>query len=328
MRIRPPARRLLVAAVCTFLLPAAIIAPSSLPIVASTAQAAASGQTYPNASWALGLVVPEGASLHGGDKLLWEEVSNLTVVFTLPNISMPDRMVYAVLSVMTSDGGVLQAAAGIGPNASVWSAYSWSIPDVKSIPLTYNWILNATGPRMSPGANVTISIFYSSGSWNLRTTDQKTGISTEREFPQGQGTALKVGDQEVFSFESYSRLGATFRNMGNLTLDSILVNGARVVSGVYAYGQWDPHKNPLFVVGSSGTSPPTWISLGQTADGSFVWGYGTVWRNVGDSMLTVLEWSILFLLVSSSVILAVLWKTRKPRRTLIRDLHRAAVRYH
>lgn len=306
------ARRLLVAAVCVLLFSASVEA-SSLPVAAvSSTQATSSGRSYPTASWALGVVVPEGASLQGGSKLRWESVRNVTAAFTLPNVTMPDRIVYAVMSLMTSDGGVMQAAAGIRPDEGSWFAYSWSIPDFKSVPLIYRWSLNSSEPEMAPGADVTISIFQSSNVWTLRIQDDSTGARVERAFLVGVGTSLKAGDQEVFSLESYSRLGATFRDMGNLTLRSLLVDGARVTGGVYAYGDWEPRHNPLFAVGSSGVSPPSFISLGQGDDGSFIWGYDLYWGGSGDSVMAVVETLALLLSALFLVIGVVLWKTRGP----------------
>ena len=308
MRRGPLARGLLVGLVCALLLPATAAADPSLSVPHSATQA------YQSSSWALGIVVPQGASLQGGGKLRWEGVNNVTAVLTLPNITLPDRIVYVVLSVMTTGGAVLQAAVGVRPNDSAWLAYSWSIPDVESLPLVYRWIVNASGPEMAPSANVTVSIFFSSDSWNLRIADADTGISLERAFPVESGASLRAGDQEVFALESYSRSGTTFRGMGNLTLRSLLLDGARVTGGVYSYGDWDPSRNPLFVVGSSGTSPPAFMSFGQAEDGSFVWGYATVWGSSADPMIAIVETSALLSLVILAVLGTILWKVRRPRR--------------
>ena len=118
-----------------------------------------SGNGYPTTSWAVGLVVPERARLGGGAEVRWEGVTNVTAAVTLPNVSLPDKIVYVVLSVMTSNGSILQAAAGIRPYDSEWLAYAWLIPSAELVPLTYQWIVNASGPAMAPGANVAISMF-------------------------------------------------------------------------------------------------------------------------------------------------------------------------
>jgi len=277
-------------------------------------QVGSAGSSYPTTSWAVGLVVPEGASLEGGGKVNWGEVSNLTAAITLPNISLPDEIVYAVLSVMTSNGSVLQAAAGIWPGDSNWSVYAWLIPSTASIPLVYQWVLNASEPTMAPGANVSIVIYQASGSWSLRVTDEETGSRVTMEFPPGLAESVRVGDQEVFALESYSRSEGTFRNMGNLTLAGMFLDGTKVAGGVYGYSDWDPDHNPLFAVGSAGASPPSFVSFGRAADGSFVWGYATVWSTPNNAFAT-----IVILLIMVSVVLGVvgvvLWMTR-PRRTL------------
>lgn len=275
-----------------------------------SAQTNAGPQAYSTSSWALGVVVPEGAPLQGGGSLRWEDANNVTASFTLPDISVPDGLVYAVLSVMTGNGSVLQAAVGIRHNESDWFTYSWSISSPSSVPLTYQWVLNASVPEVAPLANLTVSIFRSSGPWSLRVLDESTGASVEHGFPSRQRASLRAGDQEVFSLESYSRSGSTFRNMGNLTLGGIFVDGARIEGGTYTYGGWDPSHNPLFAVGSSGSDPPTFISLGQTKGGSFVWEYATSWGSGGDSAAAFMEAFALLLIVSLSALGVVLWKTR------------------
>jgi hypothetical protein len=82
---------------------------------------------------------------------------------------------------------------------------------------------------------------------------------------------LKVGDQEVFAFESYTTSSLVFAQMGNLTLDSLRVNARKIAAGWYGYGSWDTKHNPLFVVG--GLEPPSYISLQATENGTLVWSY-------------------------------------------------------
>ena len=61
------------------------------------------------------------------------------------------------------------------------------------------------------------------------------------------------------------------QNMGNLTLDTLSVNGRRVSGGWYPYGSWDTSHKPLFVVG--GLEPPFYISLQQSGSTTFTWSY-------------------------------------------------------
>ena len=312
MRSGETTHRLQVVWALALILLAGIEVPPAL--TKGPAQIGAAGHAYPTTSWAVGLVVPESASLQGGGKLRWEAVSNLTAAVTLPEISLPDEIVYVVLSVMTSNGSVLQAAAGIRPNDSNWSAYAWLIPSTATVPLVYQWILNASGPTMAPGADVSISIYQALGMWDLRIVNEQTGAAMTQQFPASTGSSVRPGDQEVFALESYSRSGATFQNMGNLTLTGIFVDGSKVTGGVYAYSDWDPAHNPLFAVGSSGTSPPSFISLGQAKDGSFVWGYAMVWTNPTDLPLTVAIVAAM-VLAAVSTVGVVLWKTRKAPRS-------------
>jgi len=232
---------------------------------------------YPNSSWAIGVVVPEGAQLAGGGNVQWEAITNVTASLVLPNIESPDGIVYVVLSVMTSDGSVLQAAEGALPNRSGWLAFAWSVQGADSSTLSYQWVLNASTPEMSPLSNISISIFRTPELWELKVTNVGTGSSVEKSFPPGPASALKAGDQEVFALESYSRTLATFQSMGNLTLNSILLDGKKVTNGCYLYGGWDMIHNPLFVVGSSGSSPPSFIQAGEGSPGSFFWDYMGVW---------------------------------------------------
>ncbi len=235
------------------------------------------GSVYPNVSWALGMVVPEGAGLQGGGRAQWETVRNVTAQMTLPNITRPDGIVYAVLSVMTSDRVVLQVAAGAAPGKDGWLAFSWCIRGLGTGQLTYQWMLNGSEPLMPPGGNVTLSIFEASGVWNLRVSDSDSGVAAEKPFPPSISTSLSAGDQEVFALESYSRSGNIFRNMGNLTMQEVLLDGRRVTTGFYSYGQWDPNHTPVFIVGSSGSSPPSFIYLGKSAPGSYYWTYSGAW---------------------------------------------------
>ena len=276
----------LVAVVCA-LIAAAPIAVAQAPSGGALLQVGGRSQSYPTTSWAVGVVVPQGADLQGGGRVAWDRVSNVTALATLPNITRPDGIVYAVVSLMTGDGTVLQAAVGIWPNDSTWSAYSWLISGADAATLTYDRILNDSPPAMAPGSGIGISIYFASGAWNLRIWDPATGDAVGRSFPGPLADSLKVGDQEVFALESYTRSSAAFHDMGNLTLSGLFLDGSRVTGGVYAYSDWAPNHSPLFAVGSSGTSPPPFISFGRADDGSFVWGYAPVWNSGGDSVAMV-----------------------------------------
>lgn len=288
---------------------------SELALASGTAQwQVAAG--YENASWAIGIVVPEDAGLLGGGGVHWEGVTNVTASLVLPDMESPDRTVYAILSVMTSDGSVLQAAAGALPNRTGWLGFAWFVRGADSAAPTYTWVLNASEPAMSPSANVSISIFRASGAWSLSVTDLDTASRVARSFPAGAASTLKAGDQEVFAFESYSRTQETFRDMGNLTLNSVWLDGRRVESGSYLYADWDMVHNPLFVVGSSGTSPPSFIYAKESISGSYFWSYAGVW--VVQGSLGIGEGQVLVVAVLAvTVALGTLgaWRVRSRRKS-------------
>jgi hypothetical protein len=309
------ARAVLVVALCFLLFPAYGGTSAATSAVTSSAKNTIVGG-YPSTSWALGTVVPEGSKLQGGGRLSWETVTNVTALVTLPNITSPARVVYAVLSVMAADGSIMQAAAGVSPNRSSWVAFSWFISGIQRIPVEYLWVLNSSEPQMRSGDNVSISIFRAPDVWSLKLVDESTGGSIGRSFPQGIASSLRSGDQEVFALESYSRAVATFQHMGNLTLMSVLVDGQRVTGGFYSYGSWDPSHEPVFVVGSSGSSPPVFITLQQHSDGSLVWGYTDSWRGDGGDYVGVVGVIIMVVLTAGSlgVVVAVRRLTRNTGR--------------
>jgi hypothetical protein len=232
---------------------------------------------YPSTSWGLGIVVPEGARLAGDGDLRWESVGNLSALVALPSFDRPSGIVYAVLSVMAEDGSVMQVAAGVYPNSSSWTTYSWVVEGMQTSSPIYDWILNSSAPVMRSGDAVALSIFRNSTRWETRVVDLDSGSSRVAAFPAGIAPSLGVGDQEAFALESYSRAAVDFEHMGNLTLTALLVDGRRVTGGFYSYGGWDPSKNPAFVVGSSGTNPPVFIDLQQNPSGNFVWSYLPFW---------------------------------------------------
>lgn len=102
----------------------------------------------------------------------------------------------------------------------------------------------------------------------------------ERALPVSAATSLEAGDQEVLALESFSRTGSVFENMGNLTLESMLIDGGKVSGGCYPYNGWATDHNPLFAVGGYGPSPPGFISLGPRRNDTFIWSYSGDW--VGD----------------------------------------------
>jgi hypothetical protein len=210
---------------------------------------------------------------------------------------------------------VLQIAAGLYPNSTAWQAYAWLIRNAQSNQV-YNWVINGSVPEMSPSSQVELSIFLSPPGWQYQLADISTGATTHGSFGLSTGPVPRSGDQEVFSLESYSSSGSTFQGMGNMTLESVFVNGDRITGGGYFYGSWDPAHSPLFVVGSG--NPPPFVSVERLQNSSAVWSYERAWTgNVSISApSTVAEGTVAALLVASLAVLAffVIRQRRSPPR--------------
>ena len=245
------------------------------------AAAAATGTNFDvwksySQSWALGVVVPDGAELSGGAALSWADVSNITAVVRLPNITEPAGVTYLVLSAEGDDDAVLQVAVGVWPGGSSWSAYSWYITGLGTSSPAYRWLMNSSTPSMAPGDVVSISTSVREGAWGTGVRDLNTSQGRTGSLPSSTLTRFRSGDQEVFALESYTRSFTTFEDMGNATLLSLSADGTGIVGGWYAYGGWDPAHAPLFEVGSA--TPPTFVSLGAGGRGMAGWSYDAQWR--------------------------------------------------
>ena len=265
---------------CVFVLFLLIFVLMSAYIASGISEPAQVEQPYPSGSWALGVVVPENTQFADGSHLSWQNVDSVTAVVQLPNITSTDAPILAVESLMTSDGSVLQVAAGIYPNSTKWYAYGWYIGNVQTYPQTYAWILNSSRPEMVAGASVSLSIYYSSGHWHYAIEEMRTKETATGEYAFNVTSQMKSGDQEIFALESYSTSNGVFAHMGNMTLDTLTINEKRIAGGWYPYGSWDTTHKPLFVVG--GLTPPTYISLQQAEGGSLDWNY-QAWVNQGPS---------------------------------------------
>ena len=115
----------------------------------------------------------------------------------LPEMTRPDKPVYAVLSAMAADGSVLQVATGLYSNSSSWRCFADLVTSVGSTSQAYQQLLNESEPSILPNATVSISIFSSpSGQWNLAVTAPATDSRVVEAFPSAVGESLKAGDQE------------------------------------------------------------------------------------------------------------------------------------
>lgn len=216
-------------------------------------------------SWATGIVVSKNASLENGS-VNWKTVTNITSVFRVPNITSTDGTVYVIMSAMTSNGAIMQVAVGLYNGSSLWNDYAMYIMNPAAVPQNYDQA--TVGKNMSIAAGDIVSMeLYKSNGWRFSVKDISTGVSSEGMFNANFSPELASGGQYVFALESYSYSYVVFRNMGKLTLFGIFIDGKAVTSGMYIYSPWT--TQPLFIVG--GSNPPSFISVKQTANGTFVW---------------------------------------------------------
>ena len=285
---------------------------------ATAAQAPSSGgqkalqQEYAQNSWGLGVVVPDGSTLSGGGIVNWAAVTNVTAVVQIPEITNTSATIYAVVSLMTQDGVVLQTAFGIYPGNNSWLVYSMFIENINQIPQHYIWAVNSSEPAAESGDVVTISIYQSPGPvWSFRAFNLNTSLSIDGTFGAGTTELPKRGDQEAFALESYTSDSSTFQNMGNMTLSSLLIDGKRVASGWYLFADWDMVHNPLFVVG--GAAPPAFIDVSISSDGRAVWYFSENWTGNGqiDETGPILVAAVILLGAALSAVLLSMKHIRK-----------------
>lgn len=260
-------------------------------------------ENYSNSgSWALGVVVPQNSQTDKG-KVQWQNVVNVTVVFRAPNITRTDGTIYLVMSLMTSTGAVIQAAAGLYQNMSEWGTYGMDILHPSSYPQDYNLVVGKADPGITSGQLGSMSLFLSSNNWNLKLADLNSSKSVSAAIGSADilSTSLKIGDQFVFALESYTSNSTIFENMGNLTLESLLVDGARVTSGPYGYFGWDNVHYPLFSVG--GASLPSFVALRVFSNASAVWSYSPGWSSGSPSI--PIDFTVVYLIVGGVAALVI-----------------------
>jgi hypothetical protein len=264
-------------------------------------------------SWAVGVVVPDGADLEGGARVAWSQVENVSVVVKVPNMTLADGTTYAILSLMTEDGVVLQTAIGVNPGEDAWLVDSMYIEDINHTPQVYHWALNSSSPASGPGQEVCISVHRTEAAgWAFRVTNLQTNGSVTAPFGVAASPRLMSGSQEVFALESYSTSPSTFQHMGNLTLEAVYLDGLRAAGGWYGYGDWDPSHSLPFVVG--GANPPSWVGLWVTSAGTAGWYFlgdpGAVWGGLHNGTGPAAGMS-LAAVVAASVVLSALLARRK-----------------
>jgi len=238
---------------------------SSLVVVGITVPIGPGWSNYSGGSWATGIVVPQNASLKNGS-VDWRTVTNVTSVFRVPNISTTDGTVYIIMSVMASNGAVMQVAVGLYNSSSLWNGYAMYILNPEAVPQNYEQA--TVGKNMSIAAGDMVSMeLYNSNGWRFSIKDLSNGLSSAGRFDANFSPELASGGQYIFALESYSLSYRVFENMGNLSLFNIFINGKAVTYGMYIYSPWT--TQPLFIVG--GSNPPPFISVKQVANETFVW---------------------------------------------------------
>lgn len=222
-------------------------------------------------SWAVGVVVPQGAELENGARLVWSEVRNVTAIVTLPNISSTTGVIYVVLSAMAGNGEIMQVAAGLYPGSSSWYVY----PMVASASGTiYTQISGYSNQSIWPCNTLSMSIAAVNGSWWFSVVDLNTSKASSCSFGVPSSDALANGSQYVLALESYTSNSLSFSNMGVMVMDSLLINGVPLAGGEYVYSTWNGAGYPLFIVG--GASPPQFIYC-YASGGKAYWEYVQEW---------------------------------------------------
>jgi hypothetical protein len=291
---------------------AALVLLTASPAVAATTSPGVWPTAKLRGSWALGVVVPDGARLADGSSLSWTAVSNISVVARLPNITQTDDTVYAIVSAKLAPDVILQVAAGLYPGDPAWSGYVLMVQGSSTASQTYVWVTNASEPFMAPEALVGLSLYRQGGGWRWRVTDYDTGLVGDGPIPNASGGGFVAGDQEVFALESYTSSRDVFSSMGAMDVYGIYLDGRAVAGGYYSLGGWDPLHNPLFIVG--GYEPPSFISV---ADGgsTWRWSYSAEGRvsYVETSSLNLLGLAVVTALIVVGVLALNMWLKRKGR---------------
>ena len=225
------------------------------------------------APWALGIAFSDGTPLEGGHKLDWSKVSNITAVIKLPNITWVDNTIYLILTVMNSNEEVFQVAAGLNPGQQMWLVYAFYIRNIAEYPQTYVWVANRTQPNMFPNDRISLALYVvGDKGWGYSVSNIRTGEKTNGSFP-ASSVCLKSGEQEVFALESYTSNPNVFKEMGEVVLEGVYIDGFKVEGEGYVLGGWDPFHKPLFLVG--GGSPPSFIAVIRDKN-QYKWVYSPV----------------------------------------------------
>ncbi|MEN2974378.1 MAG: hypothetical protein ABDH32_02225 [Candidatus Caldarchaeales archaeon] len=276
-------------------------------------------------SWGLGLTIPNGSPLEGGGTVEWGKHSNITAVFSLPNINYTDNTIYLIVSIMTKGGTIIQTATGIYRNSSYWSSYFMYVTEISYKGKNYVPVrLNST-PYFSPKDKVAISIYYEDGEdcpagcWASSILNLSTGEKIDIKIVVDNSSTFMDGEQEVIALESYTYNEEVFKNMGEAVLYSILVDGNRVLGGWYVDDGQVFDRRPLFEVG--GGQVPPFISIISKENNTVAWRYSKPeWNNSSHIILSM--FFILTVIISAIVAFYIGYRIDykvRPRKSILRN---------
>jgi len=265
-------------------------------------------------SWGLGLTIPNGSPLEDGSRVEWSKHRNITVVLTLPNISYTDKTIYFIVSIMTKQQTIIQAAVGIHPNSTYWTSSFMYVRNIYHYNKTYVAVLLESHPYFNPNDKASISIYYrpsedkDNGVWASSITNLSQGTSIDVDILADNSSTFMDGEQEVVAFESYTSNEEIFKQMGEAILHSILVDGKKVLNGWYIDDGQVFDKRPLFEVG--GGQVPPFISIVFNNEGSIAWIYSKpTWDNYLHPIYSILF--LLVLVISTIIIVYVAYRIKR-----------------
>jgi hypothetical protein len=234
----------------------------------------------------------------------------VTVQFRLPSISQSDDTVYAILTLMSRSGIIMQVATGLYPGMTSWRTYVLLLGESDVAAKSYTWVVNGSDPTMDAGSNVSLSIYWKEGSWRYRVVNLETSGESDGPIAGDAAAGFKSGDQEVIALESYTSATSVFAGMGLMDVYGIEVDGAKVNGGLYSLGGWDPQRSPLFIVG--GHEPPSFASI-SLSDGTVEWSYSAEGRvsYLSPSGYNLALFVIASALIAVSVLTLDFWQRKK-----------------
>ncbi len=221
-------------------------------------------------SWAVGVVVHDGFMLSNGQKVLWKDVYNISVMLKLPLINRTDKTVMCVESLMVGNGSIIQASVSLYPNSSYWTVCGMYISNPESYPQEY--VLEQHFGNIEAGSLISLSFIKTDKGWAYSVIDYNNSKIFKAFLPvKGQPVD---GVQYVMAFESYSYNSSVFKNMGKAVFYGIFANGFRIIKGADVYTTWSESLTPLFIVG--GQNPPSFVEI-YTENGSYIVTYLSSW---------------------------------------------------